>query len=181
MAKNLSTSGYMQQNLNRLIKGVKMHVKDVITPSLTRELTSVAQQIVGYIDNGANIPEHLGHLHDATGIGVYVNGTMQAFIPTKHAGDKLGKSGYDGINHYGINGQEFLQQAIAEASTRFASGIWFVLFSAVPYAFYVDAYGSPIGRGLGFFKNIKNLSVSSILAGLRAIPGASVTAQSATV
>ena len=164
---NPSVRGYQSQNLNTLIKGMKMHVKGVIAPQLVAMLTAKAQQTVAYIDSGADIPEYLGHLHDATGIGVYADGVMKAFVPTKHAQNQ-GKSGFDGVNHYGIDGSAFLQQAISEASTRFANGIWFVIFSAVPYAFHINANGSPRGRGKGFFQRVVDMSVNEILAGLRA-------------
>ena len=81
------------------------------------------------------------------------------------------------MNHYGIDGSAFLQQAISEASTRFAKGVWFVVFSAVPYAYHIDAHGSPLGRGQDFFKTIRGTAVNDILAGLRAIPNVEVTAQ----
>lgn len=169
-----SVRGYQKQNLSVLLKGMQMHVKGVIAPQLIAVLTAKAQQVVAYIDSGADIPEYLGNLHDATGIGVYADGMVRSFIPTKHA-QKQGKSGFDGVNHYGIDGNAFLQQAISEASTRFAKGIWFVIFSAVPYAFHIDAKGSPLGKGQGFFKRVTDLSINEILAGLRPI-AKSVTA-----
>lgn len=172
-----SVRGYQQQNRNTLLKGMQVYVEGVIESQLIEILTSKAQQIVEYIDNGADIPEYLGHLHDATGIGVYADGMVKSFIPTKHA-QKLGKSGFDGVNHYDIDGSEFLQQAISEATSRFASGVWFVIFSAVPYAFNINADGSPLGRGQGFFQRIADLSMDEILAGLRPI-AESVTAESA--
>ena len=171
---NPSVRGYQKQNLNVLLKGMQMHVKGVVAPELIKVLTAKAQQVVAFIDNGAGIPEYLGHLHDATGIGVYADGAVHAFIPTKHA-QKLGKSGFDGVNHYQIDGNAFLQQAISEASSRFAKGIWFVIFSTVPYAFHINANGSPLGRGQGFFKRVADLSINEILAGLRPI-AESVTA-----
>lgn len=173
---NPSVRGYQAQNLQKLMNGLKVYVKDTIKPMLKNVLTQKAQQIVSYIDNGANIPEYLSHLHDATGVGVYVDGMISSFIPTKRA-TKLGKSGVDGVNHYQIDGNSFLQQAIAEASSRFNSGIWFVIFSAVPYAYHINAFGSPIGRGQNFFKNVVDTSVSEILSGLR--PIANVNAQNA--
>ena len=171
---NPSVRGYQKQNLNTLIKGMRMHVKGVVAPQLIAVLTAKAQQVVAYIDGGADIPEYLGHLHDATGIGVYADGAVQSFIPTKHA-TKLGKMSGEGVNHYQIDGNAFLQQAISEASTRFAKGIWFVVFSAVPYAYRINTQGSPKGRGQGFFQRVTDLTINEILAGLRPI-AESVTA-----
>lgn len=167
--------GYQSQNLNVLKEGMKMFVKNVAQPQLVSVLRQKAQEVVRLIDSGL-IPEYTANLHDATGCAVYADGAISAFIPTKRA-QKQGKSGFDGVNHYGIDGSAFLQQAISEASTRFAKGVWFVVFSAVPYAYHIDAKGSPLGRGQDFFKTIRGTAVNDILAGLRAIPNVEVTAQ----
>lgn len=157
------------------MNGCKMFVKNVAQPQLVSILRQKAQEVVTLIDSGL-IPEYTANLHDATGCAVYADGAIAAFIPTKRA-TKQGKSGFDGVNHYGIDGSAFLQQAISEASTRFAKGVWFVIFSAVPYAYHIDAQGSPLGRGQDFFKTIRGTAVNDILAGLRAIPNVEVTAQ----
>lgn len=172
---NPSVRGYRSQNLNVLKAGMKMFVKNVAQPQLVSILRQKAQEVVQLIDSGL-IPEYTANLHDATGCAVYADGAISAFVPTKRA-HKLGKSGFDGVNHYGIDGSDFLQQAISEASTRFAKGVWFVVFSAVPYAYHIDANGSPLGRGQDFFKTIRGTAVNDILAGLRAIPNVEVTAQ----
>ena len=171
---NQSVRGYQSHNLNVLKEGMKMFVKNVAQPQLVSILRQKAQEVVQLIDSGL-IPEYTANLHDATGCAVYADGAISAFIPTKRA-QKQGKSGFDGVNHYGIDGSAFLQQAISEASTRFAKGVWFVAFSAVPYAYHIDAHGSPLGRGQDFFKTIRGTAVNEILAGLRAIPNAEVTA-----
>lgn len=172
---NPSVRGYQSQNLNVLMNGMKMFVKNVAQPQLVSVLRQKAQEVVQLIDSGL-IPEYTANLHDATGCAVYADGAISAFIPTKRA-QKQGKSGFDGVNHYGIDGNAFLQQAISEASTRFAKGVWFVVFSAVPYAYHIDAHGSPLGRGQDFFKAIRGTAVNDILAGLRAMPNVEVTAQ----
>lgn len=172
---NPSVRGYQSQNLNVLKEGMKIFIKNVAQPQLVSILRQKAQEVVRLIDSGL-IPEYTANLHDATGCAVYADGAISAFIPTKRA-QKQGKSGFDGVNHYGIDGSSFLQQAISEASTRFAKGVWFVVFSAVPYAYHIDAHGSPLGRGQDFFKTIRGTAVNDILAGLRAIPNVEVTAQ----
>lgn len=171
---NPSVRGYQKQNLDKLMQGCKMFIKNVAQPKLGKVLSQKADKIVELIDSGL-ITEYTANLHDATGVAVYVDGTIKRFVPTARA-HKNGKSGFDGVNHYGIDGKAFLQQAISEASTRFAKGVWFVVFSAVPYAYHIDAHGSPLGRGQDFFKTIRGTAVNDILAGLRAIPGAEVTA-----
>lgn len=171
---NPNVRGYQSQNLNVLKEGMKIFVKNVAQPQLVSILRQKAQEVVQLIDSGL-IPEYTANLHDATGCAVYADGAISAFIPTKRA-QKQGKSGFDGVNHYGIDGSAFLQQAISEASTRFTKGVWFVVFSAVPYAYHIDAHGSPLGRGQDFFKTIRGTAVNDILAGLKAIPNAEVTA-----
>lgn len=169
---NPSVSGYQAQNLNRMMKGLLVFTNRTVKPMLANVLTAKAQELVAFIDGGANIPEYLSHLHDATGCGVYVDGVVKAFIPTKRA-TKLGKSGLDGVNHYNIDGSAFLQKAISEASSRFAKGIWFVIFSAVPYAFHINNSGSPAGRGQGFFDRVVNTTIDDIVAGLKPITNVS--------
>ena len=183
-----SVRGYQRQNLSVLLKGMQMHVKGVIQPQLIAVLTAKAQQVVSAIDNGFSkdsddYPQWTANLHDATGVAVYADGVMHRFIPTKRA-TELQRSGFDGVNHRGIDGNAFLQQAITEASSRFAKGIWFVIFSAVPYAYHINVSGSLINkgrteggstiygsRGKGFFDKLTQLSVDEILAGLRPIAG----------
>jgi hypothetical protein len=138
---NPSVRGYQRQNLTALMNGIKMHVKGVLQPQLVAVLRKKADELVAALDSGTyDIPVYLGHLHDATGCAVYADGSLNYFRPTaKRATGKLGKSGFDGVNHYGIDGAAFLQQAVSEASTRFASGVWFVILSAVPYFFPITS------------------------------------------
>lgn len=157
--------GYQAQNLKALINGLRLQVNGILKPQLLKILYKKAEEIVSYIDNGADIPEYLSHLHDATGVGVYADGKVRKFIPTKKA-TKLGKSGFDGINHYGIDGNKFLIKSISDAKVKFGNGIWFVLFSAVPYAYHIDAFGSPLERGKDFFKELSEKSVNEIISGL---------------
>ena len=163
-----SRRGYTAYNKSVLMKGLTVHVKNVITPDLVNVLKRVAQQIVTAIDTDNYIPEYTSNLHDATGVAVYADGAVVSFLPTKKA-TKKAKTGFGGVNHYGIDGNEFLTRTIAEASTTFAKGVWFVVFSTVPYAYYIDANGSPLGRGQGFFKKTYGDAVNEILAGLRPI------------
>lgn len=176
---NPSVSGYQAQNLNTAVRGMKMFLKSIVTPQLVDVLKVKADEIVAYIDSGANIPIYLGHLHDATGVGVYADGALVYYRqPTKIA-TKLGKAGAEGVNHYKIDGSQFLKEAIDEATSKFSKDIWFVIFSAVPYAYYINTYGSPLGRGKNFFDDLASKSVSDIIAGLR--PIADVTASSVTI
>lgn len=152
------------------MKGLTVYVKDVIKPEMQRALIQVANKIVAAIDSGDRIPEYTSNLHDSTGVAVYADGAVISFIPTKKA-TKKSKSGLGGVNHYNIDGREFLVNTINEAKSTFAKGIWFVVFSTVPYAYHIDTVGSPIGRGKGFFKKTYQEALTEVLAGLAPITG----------
>lgn len=165
---NPSISGYQGYNKSVLMKGLTVHVKKVIAPDLLNVLKRVADSIVTAIDSGY-IPEYTGNLHDATGVAVYNDGTLAYFRPTAKHATKKAKSGFGGVNHYGIDGSEFLQRTVSDAASTFSKGMWFVVMSTVPYAYYIDANGSPIGRGQGFFKKTHEDALKEVLAGLRPI------------
>ena len=150
------------------MKGLTVHTKGVIQPQLIGVLKGASDALATYIDSGY-IPEYLSHLHDSTGSAVYADGALVYFRPTTKRASKKGKSGFGGVNHYDIDGSEFLQRTVADAASTFAKGVWFVAFSTVPYAYYIDANGSPKGRGQGFFGKTHNEAVREILAGLRPI------------
>lgn len=153
-----------------------MFVRGVVQPQLLQILHQKVDALISAIDGGTHdIPVYLGHLHDATGAAVYVDGRLEYFRQPAKKADNNGKSGFDGVNHYGIDGYAFFQQAVSEASSRFATGVSFVIFSAVPYAYHINLNGSPLGRGQGFFDRIASTTVDEILAGLRAVPDASVS------
>lgn len=166
---NPSKSGYEAWNKKVLYEGLKVYAKNAITPKVIDVLTRVAQGIVDAIDGGTfEIPIYTGNLKDSTGVAVYADGVIKSFIPTKTAG-KLHKSGFDGVNHYAIDGTQFLQNTINEAATTFSKGIWFVVLSTVPYAYRINTQGSPLGRGIGFFDRTVRESVAEVVAGLRPI------------
>lgn len=161
MARTRGYRSWMAHNKEVLERGLRLHVKKEIQPDLVNYLKNVAQQIVSAIDGGAySIPVYTGNLHDATGVGVYVDGMMAAFMPTKLAVKKQAMKG----RPY-IFGSEFLAESLREATTTFAKGVWFVVFSAVPYAYKINADGSPKGRGQGYWDTI----VNDVLSNLRPI------------
>lgn len=133
-------------------------LKGVAKPQLVAMLRSVAEEIVAAIDGNGNIPIYTGNLHDATGVGVYVDGALSQYIPTKIATKKQ-KSGFGNTNWYDIDGSLFLQSAMADAATEFNSGCWIVLFSAVPYAFHID-------ERTNFFSQTVGELAQSVLLGL---------------
>lgn len=151
-----------------MLQGMTVYVKNVVTPALLNVLKRVAQDVVTAIDSGY-IPEYTANLHDATGIAIYNDGAVLRFIPTKRA-TKYAKSGFGGLA-YQIDGSDFLQKTIADASTTFSTGLWFVVFSTVPYAYHINRDGSPLGRGQGFFDTTVKNAVNEVLSGLQPLSG----------
>lgn len=160
---------WMPHNIEVIKKKCRYYLDTDKKKALVKMLTNVAERIVAYIDDGARIPEHTGNLGDATGVGVYVDGALSSYVPTKRATKKQ-KSGFHYTNEYGIDGSEYLTRAIADAAGDFSKGIWIVLFSAVPYAYFLnkpELVGNLQGRVEGnFFGEIADALVEEIYLGM---------------
>lgn len=138
-------------------------VKDYIITKMREVATTMVNWIDGkfapvppYAPGGnSEFPVWWGHLADSTGVGLYIDGRTEYFVPTA-IGIKYQKS----TNYASqIFGAPMLQQAITNTAAKFPKGIWIILFSAVPYAEKINIFGSPIGRGIGFFdKSIQELT-----------------------
>jgi hypothetical protein len=63
-----------------------------------------------------------------------------------------------------IWGTEYLQKALEEATTTFSTGIWLVVFAAVPYAAFINETHA----NAGFFEEISNAIVANIDDALKA-------------
>ncbi len=151
--------------------GLRKQSKSKIEPELLAMLRNVAQKLVGIIDGNFVMPDgttqfpvDTANLHDATGVGVYVDGRLDAFMPTQRATKAQSDGGTKGIF-----GSEWLQAALTSASSEFASGIWIVLFSTVPYAVKINTSGSKIGRGVGFFDTLGDNLLTEIITNLKPI------------
>ena len=162
-------SSYTAHNSKVFGNGVKQYTERVIKAKLVAMLKTVAQAIVGIIDGNFTMPDgseqfpvYTANLHDATGVGVYSDGAVQYFLPTKRATDAQHDSSYNFFY-----GSDLLRQAISNGATQFATGTWIVLFSTVPYAYSINAYGSSKGRGVGFFESLKNTLLKDVLSNLK--------------
>lgn len=151
--------------------GLKYFTEAQAKPRIVAILTQVAQMLVGVIDGSFVMPKgsiqfpvDTANLHDATGIGVYSDGRVQHFIPTKQAVKTQSDGGTKGVD-----GNALLQSAIAAGATQFAKGIWIVLFSTVPYAYKINTQGSKRGRGVGFFDGLGEVLFQRIVTGLQPI------------
>ena len=141
------------ENLEVLKVGMKRYLDEVVKPAMVKMLDEVAERMVNAIDTGferndKNYPVDTGNMHDATGVGVYADGKLEGYYPTKFATDpKTDELGYE---YWGI---DLLEDALNAATTTFSHGFWIVLFSNIWHAIEVDAYGSPWQRGKGFFSD----------------------------
>ena len=143
---------------------------------IVAKLMEVGQVVVDYVDKGF-VPQTLrpggnnqfpiwtANMRDATGVGIYVDGHTAKFMPTKLAIHKQSTGGSMGARR-GIDGHNFLLQSITEGASVFTTGIWIVLYCAVPYAAHINAHGSKWGRGQGFWDLEKAEFTNAILSRL---------------
>ena len=153
-----SKAGWMKSNQ----KLIERRIDEVSNNSLARLLNvldTVAQDVMEYIDSQKVIPIYTGNLKDATGIGVYHNGVLKKYVPSRIATVPQ-SSGFHYKNVYDIWGHQYLSDALEAASKEdYSKGIWIVLFSAVPYAFYIEDRDA-------FFSDIKDVMLNAIISEL---------------
>lgn len=153
-----SKAGWMKSNQ----KLIERRIDEVGNNSLARLLNvlyKVAQDVMEYIDSQKVIPIYTGNLKDATGIGVYSNGVLEKYVPSQIATVPQ-SSGFHHRNEYDIWGHQYLSDALEAASKEeYGKGIWIVLFSAVPYAFYIEDRDA-------FFSDIKDVMLNAIISEL---------------
>lgn len=162
---------YTAHNSKVFNAGLKNFSNKVIKPNLETTLRNVAERIVVYIDGGftpptgtQQFPVFTGNLHDATGVGVYIDGRLSSYIPTAIAVDQQTNGG-----EMGIDGSINLRNALKAATSQFSTGIWIVLFSTVPYAYKINTQGSRWGRGIGFFDSLGDVLFQNVITGLQPI------------
>lgn len=153
-----SKEGWMRSNQ----KLIERRIDEVGNNSLARLLNvldTVAQDVMEYIDSQKVIPIYTGNLKDATGIGVYRNGVLKRYVPSQIA-TRPQSSGFHHKNVYDIWGHQYLSDALEAASKEgYGKGIWIILFSAVPYAFYIEDRDA-------FFSDIKDVMLNAIISEL---------------
>ena len=153
-----SKAGWMKSN-QKLIERRIDEVSNNSLAGLLNALYTVAQDVMEYIDSQKVIPIYTGNLKDATGIGVYRNGVLKRYVPSQIA-TRPQSSGFHHKNEYDIWGHQYLSDALEAASKEeYGKGIWIVLFSAVPYAFYIEDRDA-------FFSDIKDVMLNAIISEL---------------
>lgn len=153
-----SKAGWMKAN-NKVVGNKINDFFDKATEALLKEIYKVAEDVMEYIDSQKVIPIYTGNLKDATGIGVYSNGVLKSYVPSQIA-TRPQSSGFHHKNVYDIWGHQYLSDALEAASKEdYSKGIWIVLFSAVPYAFYIEDRDA-------FFSDIKDVMLNAIISEL---------------
>lgn len=159
-----SVTGYkdwVAHNVAVLKDGITLFVNKKKT-EIEAALKKVAFEFITKIETGEiPIPVYTGNMSDATGLGLYVDGRMSAFLPFPIAIQKQ-STGPSLGGRRAVDGHQFLAASIREGQTVFTTGIWIVLYSAVPYATKIDAEGSKWGRGQDYFKNAKEVLTSML-------------------
>lgn len=162
---------YTAHNSKVFKVGLKDFAEREIKAKLETMLRSVAERLVAYIDGGftppwgtSQFPVYTGNLHDATGVGVYIDGRLSSYIPTAIAVDQQTNQG-----EIGIDGSINLRNALQAATSQFSKGIWIVLFSTVSYAYKINTQGSRWGRGVGFFDALGETLFQNVITGLQPI------------
>lgn len=164
-------SDYTTHNTAVFKRGLNDYSKRVIQARIETMLRSVAEKLVYYIDGGftppygnKQFPVYTGNLHDATGVGVYIDGRLSAYLPTAIAVEQQTNRG-----EIGIDGSIALRNAVQAAASRFSKGMWIVLFSSVSYACKINLQGSTRGRGAGFFDGLGEILFQNVITGLQPI------------
>lgn len=150
-----SKASWMKAN-HKLIERKIDEVGNGALNRLLNVLYTAAQDVMDYIDSQKVIPIYTGNLKDATGIGVYRNGVLKRYVPSRIA-TRPQSSGFHHRNVYDIWGHQYLSDALEAASKEdYSKGIWIVLFSAVPYAFFIEARDR-------YFSDIRDVMLNKIL------------------
>lgn len=131
MAKN----GWAKHNQDVFKKALEEH-RNALEKRMANVFHELAEGVIGIINASDFKPMYTANLADSTGLGVYFNGMLKEYVPLPRANEP---QEYNGAL---VWGQDSLEQALFEASQTYTSGIWVVLFSAVPYAFKVDKEGT---------------------------------------
>ena len=160
MSKNhqVGYKKWMPHNLEVIKKKCTYYLENVKEKELVSMLKKVAESTIDYIEKMTSLPHYTGNLHDATGVGVYVNGKLAAYSPKKTA-TRMQHSGFHNTYETNIDGSVYLQNTLSDASADFSKGIWLVVFSAVPYAFYIQDRDK-------YFSELTDHLLSEIYAGL---------------
>jgi hypothetical protein len=135
-----------------------------IKPQIAKILCEIADEAVEHIQECFELPNgneeypiYTSNMRDSTGVGVYFDSILYAYRPPKIAEDfqdMTNNGGRSGIIN--INGSANLEKVLNAGVAKYSTGLWIVLFSAVPYAERVNEVGSPAMRGIDYFNKLES-------------------------
>ena len=140
----MAKKSWLQHNNKIFNDKIEKH-KQKLQSKVQQMFGALAREIVEYIEAFGEIegmPYFTANLADGTGVGVYLNGQLMAYMPAPNATEP---QEFRGIEN--IWGTEYLFDALDAGSTTYNKGVWVVLFSTVPYAVLVDDFGTTRNDG----------------------------------
>ena len=145
---------YTAHNLSVIKIGLRDFAEKEAKKEVVRRMRIIAGKMLDLIervfsDSSEQFPEWTANLHDATGIGIYVDGHLDKYMPVQRASEP--QESQSGVEVWGT---AELSEALTKASTTFTKGLWLVMFSAVDYAEQIEDIGSPKERGRNFFTTL---------------------------
>ena len=147
----MNNAAKIQKRFSRLTSGVSDEKYALIA------MQKVANALSSYIESGATIPVDTHNLKDSTGIALYSpGGVLRTYIPTKKASAPKRTTGLRGVSTEPKWGTYELARMIEYGSSKYNSGYYLVVFSAMPYAGIVNNITSP------YFGRIKTLATMEI-------------------
>lgn len=147
----MNNAAKIQKRFSRLTSGVSDEKYALIA------MQKVANALSSYMESGATIPVDTHNLKDSTGIALYSpGGVLRTYIPTKKASAPKRTTGLRGVSTEPKWGTYELARMIEYGSSKYNSGYYLVVFSAMPYAGIVNNITSP------YFGRIKTLATMEI-------------------
>ena len=147
----MNNAAKIQKRFSRLTSGVSDEKYALIA------MQKVANALSSYMESGAVIPVDTHNLKDSTGIALYSpGGVLRTYIPTKKASAPKRTTGLRGVSTEPKWGTYELARMIEYGSSKYNSGYYLVVFSAMPYAGIVNNITSP------YFGRIKTLATMEI-------------------
>ena len=145
----MAKKSWVNHNKKVFKKAIENHSTN-IKSRISRIMQEVARQMhefiseTSYNQGGGNMPFYTGNLSDGTGLGVYIDGALTAYIPPRRA---ITSQTNKGVTEWGY---QDIREALTFASSDYEKGLWVVLFSTTSYAIKVDERGSKYWES-GFF------------------------------
>lgn len=155
-------SKHSAENIRIFKLGLQQFAKKQVEEDIMKICVNVANKMVRFIEGSFNsgskqYPVWTANLRDSTGVGVYRDSVLQRFVPVSIATRP----------QKGVWGSQLLSNALQYGSQEYSKGIWLVLFSTTPYAYYIDKNGSKRKRGQGYFKSLSDIIYADVLSELR--------------